>query len=123
MHIREDVHNYMETIVGKILSQDRYVNQYDNEQLADLACISLNQLRPIYIRHDIDFLSSLPEEKIILLHNQAQIAIDAAVPLIDNDRRTNRFDNVPVVARDIRFDDEVSLEWFETPYLKSQQNK
>ncbi|WP_117234047.1 late competence development ComFB family protein [Vibrio maerlii] len=122
MHIREDVHNYMETIVGNLLSHESYVEKYDNEQLADLACIALNQLRPIYIRYTIDFLSSLPEEKIVAITAQAQTAIDAGLPLIDDDRRTNRFENVPAITRDIRFDEEVSLEWFETSYLKSQQN-
>ncbi len=79
MQISEDVHNYMETIVGAELAKDEFVSDYSNEQLADLACLALNQLRPVYIRYDIDFLSSLPEERLVSLKKSARTAIpDAA---------------------------------------------
>ncbi len=55
MQISSDVHNYMETLVGQVLSSDQYTSQFDNEQLADIACLALIQLKPVYIRHDIDF--------------------------------------------------------------------
>lgn len=55
MQLSEDVHNYMETLVGQVLGQPEYSETYDQDQLADLACLALCQLRPIYIRHDIDF--------------------------------------------------------------------
>lgn len=55
MQISSDVHNYMETLVGQVLASEQYVEQFDNEQLADIACLALIQLKPVYIRHDIDF--------------------------------------------------------------------
>ena len=47
MQISVDVHNYMETLVGHVLAEDSYIEKYDNEQLADLACLALSQLRPV----------------------------------------------------------------------------
>ncbi|TOJ54537.1 competence protein ComFB, partial [Vibrio parahaemolyticus] len=44
MQISSDVHNYMETLVGQVLSSDQYTSQFDNEQLADIACLALIQL-------------------------------------------------------------------------------
>ena len=116
MQISVDVHNYMETLVGAKLAKLEYTEKYDHEQLADLACIALNQLRPVYIRHDIDFLSSLPEEKLVRLRNQAIAALEAAETMIIDDRRKERdTDNIPVIVQERSDDDE--LEWYEKPIV------
>ena len=49
MQISVDVHNYMETLVGQVLADSQYTDRFDHEQLADLACLALSQLRPVYI--------------------------------------------------------------------------
>lgn len=87
MHISSEVHNYMETLVGQILCTNRYNGQFDSNQLADIACLALIQLKPLYIRHDIDFLSSLPERKLNQLKQSAEIAVENAVVMLQNDRR------------------------------------
>ena len=116
MQISVDVHNYMETLVGAKLSKLEYTEKYDHEQLADLACIALNQLRPVYIRHDIDFLSSLPEEKLVRMKNQAIAALEAAETMIIDDRRKERNDeNIPVIIPEHSDDEE--LEWYEKPIV------
>lgn len=118
MQISVDVHNYMETLVGQELAKDEYVDNFDHEQLADLACLALSQLRPVYIRHDIDFLSALPEERLVTLKEYAATAIEAATSMIINDRRTNRKDEVLVVlGKQQMFDDDIELEWYEKPIL------
>ncbi|EPB6719097.1 late competence development ComFB family protein [Vibrio fluvialis] len=117
MQISVDVHNYMETLVGQVLAQEYYVENYSNEQLADLACLALSQIRPIYIRHDIDFLSALPEARLVILKKRAETAIKAAESMIVNDRRKNRDDDLPVVIAQTRFDDDAELEWYEKPIL------
>lgn len=117
MQISVDVHNYMETLVGHVLAKEEYVNKYDNEQLADLACLALSQLRPIYIRFDIDFLSALPEEKLVLYKKNSEIAIKNAESMIINDRRKDRVDDVPIIFTHPSFDDDVELEWFEKPLI------
>ncbi|WP_394250317.1 late competence development ComFB family protein [Vibrio profundi] len=121
MQISVDVHNYMETLVGHVLATEEYVEKYDNEQLADLACLALCQLRPIYIRFDIDFLSALPEEKLVLYKKNSEIAIKNAESMIVDDRRKNRSDDIPIIFTHPSFDDDVELEWFEKPLL-TQRN-
>ncbi|MDN3699326.1 MULTISPECIES: late competence development ComFB family protein [Vibrio] len=117
MQISVDVHNYMETLVGHVLAEDSYIEKYDNEQLADLACLALSQLRPVYIRFDIDFLSALPEKDLVKLKESALTAVIAAESMVVNDRRKNRDVDVPVIFTHSNPDDDVELEWFEKPLL------
>ncbi|BBM66726.1 hypothetical protein VA249_33720 [Vibrio alfacsensis] len=117
MQISSDVHNYMETLVGQVLSTDTYIQQFTNEQLADIACLALTQLKPIYIRHDIDFLSALPEDKLTRFKSSVDIALENATNMIQQDRRTNRNNDVPVIFSHTSYDEEKELEWFEQPIL------
>ncbi len=118
MHISSEVHNYMETLVGQVLNRDNYVKQFDTEQLADIACLALIQLKPVYIRHDIDFLSSLPEQKLTQFKQSASTAVDNAVAMIQEDRRENRDDELPVIFSHTRYDDDREMDWYEKPVLK-----
>lgn len=50
----DTVHNYYERLVINEL-RDHYRDKgLDEDQLADLACLALNQIPPRYIRYDID---------------------------------------------------------------------
>ncbi|MGF1696380.1 late competence development ComFB family protein [Vibrio kyushuensis] len=118
MQISVDVHNYMETLVGHILAKEEYASNYDHEQLADIACLALSQLRPVYIRHDIDFLSALAESRLIILKQYTLTAIENAESMILRDRRMERGDDVPIMFSHPRFDDDVELEWFEKPLIQ-----
>ncbi|MBA5764030.1 late competence development ComFB family protein [Vibrio sp. 404] len=120
MQISEDVHNYMENLVGQVLARPEYTEQFDNDQLADLACLALIQLKPVYIRHDIDFLSTLSEQRLMLLKEYAETAVSSAKGMILEDRRKNRQDEFPVIFTNPRFDEDAELEWFEKPILKQQ---
>lgn len=117
MQISVDVHNYMETLVGHVLAEEAYIEKYDNEQLADLACLALSQLRPVYIRYDIDFLSALPEKKLVILKESALTAVTSAESMVINDRRKNRDVDIPVIFTHANLDDDIELEWFEKPLL------
>ncbi|EPU2894649.1 late competence development ComFB family protein [Vibrio vulnificus] len=118
MQISVDVHNYMETLVGQVLAQDEYVSKYTSEQLADLACLALVQLKPVYIRFDIDFLSALPEERLVQFKHNSEVAVKNAESMIVEDRRQRRSDDIPVVFSHVNYDDNAPLEWFEKPILK-----
>ncbi|MFH4399229.1 late competence development ComFB family protein [Vibrio diabolicus] len=117
MQISSDVHNYMEILVGQVLSLPQFVEQYDNEQLADIACLALIQLKPVYIRHDIDFLSSLPEQKLTQFKQSADIAVKNAVEMVKEDRRKNRDHDVPVIFTHTSYDEDKELDWYEKPIL------
>ncbi|WED24367.1 late competence development ComFB family protein [Vibrio sp. JC009] len=122
MQISVDVHNYMETLVGAVLATDEYIEKYDNEQLADLACLALNQIRPIYIRHDVDFLASTQSDKLYKLRQQAYDAVEAAETMINDDRRKNREDDedIPVIYKDLKEEDQ-ELEWYESPIIPNHK--
>ncbi|MFB1087054.1 late competence development ComFB family protein [Vibrio diabolicus] len=117
MQISSGVHNYMETLVGQVLSLPQFVEQYDNEQLADIACLALIQLKPVYIRHDIDFLSSLPEQKLTQFKQSADIAVKNATEMVKEDRRKNRDHDVPVIFTHTSYDEDKELDWYEKPIL------
>ncbi|WP_420788120.1 late competence development ComFB family protein [Vibrio alginolyticus] len=117
MQISSDVHNYMETLVGQVLSLPEFLEQYDNEQLADIACLALIQLKPVYIRHDIDFLSSLPEQKLSQFKQSADIAVKNAAEMVKEDRRKNRDYDVPVIFSHTSYDHDKELDWYEKPIL------
>lgn len=122
MQLNVEVHNYMETLVGQVLVQEKYTDTYSHNQLADLACLALSQLRPIYIRFDIDFLSALPEERLVILKDHAQTAVEAAESMIIDDRRKNRDSDIPIVMSQTHFDEDAKLEWYEKPILGHKQN-
>ena len=120
MHIGIEVHNYMEKIVGQLLVENQLDQRYSADKLQDIACIALSQLRPIYIRFDVDFIAALPIQKREHYFNQAQIALDAAERLIRDDRRKHREDDFPVIQSDQNrlYDEDAALEWYETPIVK-----
>jgi len=122
MRLHYEVHNYMETLVGQVLTQEKYIQSFSYDQLADLACLALRQLRPIYIRFDIDFLSALPEERLVTLKSNAQTAVDAAETMIVDDMRKSRDLNIPIVMSQIQFDEDAKLEWYEKPILGHKQH-
>ena len=122
MQISVDVHNYMETLVGQVLATEEYVSSYTSEQLADLACLALGQLKPIYIRFDIDFLSALPEDKLVLYKRNSEIAVKNAESMIIDDRRGDRNDNMPIIFSLHNFDEDVELQWYEKPLLDRKQS-
>lgn len=121
MQLNVEVHNYMETLVGQVIAQDKYATTYNHDQLADLACLALSQLRPIYIRFDIDFLSALPEERLVILKEHAQTAVEAAESMIIDDRRKDRDTDIPIVMSQTQFDEDAELEWYEKPILGHKQ--
>ncbi len=121
MQIGSDVHNYMETLVGQVLAGDDYVLRFTHEQLSDLACLALNRVRPVYIRYDIDFLSALPEERLVVLKQHVDKAIAAATEMIVDDRRKNRDDDGIEVIHGSQYAEEDSeLEWHEKPLIGSR---
>ncbi|SHO54512.1 late competence development ComFB family protein [Vibrio quintilis] len=125
MQINVEVHNYMETLVGQCLASEYYTSHYDHEQLADLACLSLSQIRPVYIRYDVDFLSAISESRLVQLKTYAKDAVEAAERMIQNDRRKNRdkTGEIPVVISSAHYNDALELEWYERPIRGHHEEK
>ncbi len=49
----DTVHNYYERLVFNEI-KEKYGDNIDENQAADMACIALNRISPRYIRYDID---------------------------------------------------------------------
>ncbi|MDR9826583.1 late competence development ComFB family protein [Vibrio sp. FNV 38] len=117
MKINFEVHNYMETLVSKVFVEMHLDQQFNDDQLADITCIALGQLKPLYIRHDVDFLSSLPEDRLLSMTEKTFVAINNAIEFIINDRRLERdISDLPVHYVSRYADEDKELEWFEQPF-------
>ncbi len=119
MLIGSDVHNYMETIVGRLFVELGLNDKYDDDQLQDIACITLSQVRPIYIRFDVDFIAAVSSKQLKHYHHQATIAVYNAEKMIVDDRRQNRDELFAMTLPPVQDDPENRpLEWYEKPILK-----
>ncbi|MGL4932110.1 MAG: late competence development ComFB family protein [Aeromonas sp.] len=61
MILDTDIHNFYEHLVLKEIEQQGLQHELTGDQLADLCCLTLNQLPPHYIRHDVDMLYFLSD--------------------------------------------------------------
>jgi competence protein ComFB len=54
MSILDQIHNYYEAKVVLAINDIAGNKAYDSEQMADLACLALNNLPTRYFRHEVD---------------------------------------------------------------------
>lgn len=73
----EQVTNYYEALVYAGLNV--FSDEFDDELIADVACIALNQLPCWYIRHSVYAHHYIPEEKHAEMQKLAYQAIDYAL--------------------------------------------
>lgn len=71
----DSIHNYYERLVFNEI-QDQYLNsELDEDQLVDMACLALNEIKPRYIRHDVDMSFFMSAEE----HQQVRQQVIQAV--------------------------------------------
>jgi Late competence development protein ComFB len=58
-----DIHNFYEHLVLKEIEQQGLQQTLTSDQMADLCCLTLNQLPAHYIRHSVDMLYFLTDAK------------------------------------------------------------
>jgi DNA-binding protein YbaB len=74
----DSVHNYYERLVFNEV-KEQYDEQFeDNEILADMACIALNQLPTRYIRFDIDMSFYMTTDEHVATQNAVKAAVKSA---------------------------------------------
>lgn len=73
----DNIHNYFEKIVFEVLQEQLQENKIDNDEdfLADIACVALNQLPSRYVRHNVDMVFYMTSEE----REQNQIIVEDAV--------------------------------------------
>ncbi|MBQ4682721.1 hypothetical protein AerOnIF3_19210 [Aeromonas dhakensis] len=63
MILDTDIHNFYEHLVLKEIEKQGLSQTLNANQMADLCCLTLNQLPSHYIRHDVDMIYFLTDAK------------------------------------------------------------
>jgi competence protein ComFB len=78
----DSINNYYEKLVFDVLQEQLYETELDNDEdfLADIACVALNQLPSRYVRHNVDMIFYMTteerEQNQVLVENAVTMAID-----------------------------------------------
>ncbi|MCJ8274830.1 MAG: late competence development ComFB family protein [Psychrosphaera sp.] len=84
MKLDDDISNFYEHIVLERISLMGLDKTKDNDYIADLSCIVLNQLPPRYIRYQVDMAFYLPQHERIEMEIKVKDSIDRAIDYLDS---------------------------------------
>lgn len=79
MKISDDIHNYYEKLVMQHFALSKFSEKYDEDFIADLICVVLNQLPTRYIRHEVDMAFYLPASERFEMEMKVKNAVDKAI--------------------------------------------
>ncbi len=79
MKISDDIHNYYEKLVMQHFSLSKFDEKYDEDYIADLLCVVLNQLPTRYIRHEVDMAFYLPASERFEMEVKVKKAMSKAI--------------------------------------------
>jgi len=85
MKIFDDIHNYYEKLVVDLFKELKLEQKHDDEFLADLTCIVLNQLPTRYIRHEVDMSFYLPASERFEMVAKVKVAYNKAIEFMKAD--------------------------------------
>jgi len=86
MKISDDIHNYYEKLVTQHFSLSKFEEKYDEDFIADLTCVVLNQLPTRYIRHEVDMAFYLPASERFEMEVKVKKAISKAIEFMKSHR-------------------------------------
>lgn len=86
MKISDDIHNYYEKLVLDHFEELKVGENYDDDFIADLTCIVLNQLPTRYIRHEVDMAFYLPASERFEMESKVKIAVGKAIDFMKTHR-------------------------------------
>lgn len=79
MKISDDIHNYYEKLVMQHFTLSKFNEKYDEDFIADLTCVVLNQLPSRYIRHEVDMAFYLPASERFEMETKVKEAISKSI--------------------------------------------
>lgn len=88
MKIPDDIHNYYEKLVSHQCLTLKLDEKYDDEFIADLICVVLNQLPTRYIRHEVDMAFFLPASERFEMENKVKYAIAKSIEFMLEHKNT-----------------------------------
>ena len=89
MKISDDIHNYYEKLVMQYFALSKFDEKYDDDFIADLFCVVLNQLPTRYIRHEVDMAFYLPASERFEMESKVKKAVSKAVEFMKSHRATS----------------------------------
>ncbi len=84
MKLHDDIHNYYEKLMLDHLVELGLDDEHDPEYLADLCCITLNQLPCKYIRYEVDMAFYLPQTERFEMVTRVKEAVAKARAFLDS---------------------------------------
>lgn len=87
------INNYFEKLVFDVIQEKLYETELDNNEdfLADIACVALNQLPSRYVRHNVDMVFYMTTEE----REQNQVLVEDAVIMAINYVKKHRHNERP----------------------------
>ncbi len=89
MNISDDIHNYYEKLVIEYFALSKFDKKYDDDFIADLFCVVLNQLPTRYIRHEVDMAFYLPASERFEMESNVKKAVSKAIEFMKSHRATS----------------------------------
>jgi hypothetical protein len=83
MKLDDDIHNYYEHLVLDRIETLGLNKSKDQDYLADLCCLALNQIPPRYIRFEVDMSFYLPQSERQHMEMNAANAVNQAINFLD----------------------------------------
>lgn len=85
MKLDDDIHNYYEHLVLERIAELKIADKKDENYIADLCCLALNQLPPRYIRYEVDMSFYLAQNERQQMQMNTLEAIHKAIKFLDQD--------------------------------------
>ena len=86
MKLDDDIHNYYEHMVVEYIRTLDAVKGKENDYLADLTCLALNQLTPRYIRYEVDMAFFLANSERQQMHMNVINAVQSGIDFLNKHR-------------------------------------
>ena len=87
MKLDDDIHNYYEHLVLERIEELGINKTRDEDYMADLCCLALNQISPRYIRFEVDMSFYLPQSEKLQMEMNAINAVDKAIKFLDENKK------------------------------------
>lgn len=88
----DSINNYFENLVIGVIREKSQKNELDHDDdfLADIACVALNQLPARYVRHNVDMVFYMTMEEREQNQTIVEDAVDMAIDYVNKHRNNER---------------------------------
>ncbi|NMH59571.1 late competence development ComFB family protein [Alteromonas ponticola] len=90
MKLDDDIHNFYEHLVLEHIKKLELNKTKSDDYLADLCCLTLNQIPPRYIRFEVDMAFYLPQSEKQQMEMNVEYAVEKAINYLDQAENKKR---------------------------------